>query len=62
MHAATFCTLADFLSPPPTELAFSNVCVWVLHMGIFRIFRRMWWWLVWALLTKRLQEGKLVCL
>ena len=40
MHASTFCTHADFLSFPPTELAFSNMCVWVLHMDIFRILRQ----------------------
>ena len=62
MHAATFCTLDYSLSPPPTEPAFSNVCVWVLHMDIFRIFGRMQWRLVWELLLKYLHGGKLLCL
>ena len=39
MHIATFCTLVDFLSPPLTLLAISNVCMGLTcGMGIFMIF------------------------
>ena len=45
-HIEGFSTFADLQSPLLTEISLSNVCVWVLYMGNFRIFRKVQLWLV----------------